>query len=71
MVVGITLRPQTCRTRTLVLLDFVEERLFALGQELFDGELALRVLGIQLAQFRNEFGGHTTICVRELSASKE
>ena len=71
MVVGITLRPQTRRTRTLVLLDFVEERLFALGQELFDGELALRVLGIQLEQFRNDYGGHTTICVRELSASKE
>jgi len=71
MVVGITPRPQTCRTRALVLLDPVKERLLTLGWGLLDGELALGVLGVQPAQFYNKFCGHTTIRVLELIVTKE
>ena len=67
----IALRPQTCRTRTLFLPGLVEERFLSLGQEFFDGQLLLRVLRIQLAQFVSELPSHTTILVCELIITKE
>ena len=50
-------------------LDLVEERLFALDQELLDCQFALRVLRVQRLQLGNELSRHTTILIRELNHS--
>ena len=52
-------------------LDLVEERLFALDQELLDRQFALRVLRIQRPQLGNEFCCYTTVLIRELNHSEE
>jgi len=71
MVERVTLRSQACRGLALILLDPVEERTLALGQELLDRQLVLRILRVQLAQFSNEVGDYSTIRIRELTMTEE
>ena len=71
MVERVTLRPQACRGLALILLDLVEERTLALGQELLDRQLVLRILRVQPAQFSNKVGDHSTIRIRELTMTEE
>ena len=65
------MRPQARRILAFIVLELVKERLFTLDQEFLDGQLVLRVLRVQLAQFGDEIGGHTAIRVRELIIVKE
>ena len=71
MVERVTLRPQACRGIALILLDLVEERTLTLGQELLNRQLVLRILRVQIAQFSNKVGDHSTIRIRELTMKEE